>query len=81
MLQEITRRFSDSTEIAKHASSEGKKERNERKKKKSWYSSILYPTYKSRSSDFRKIFKDVPNTETLIVGMYFYKLLNDNNSS
>lgn len=37
-----------------------------RSKKKSWYSS-LYPTYKSRSEDFKKLFKDLPDDERLIV--------------
>jgi hypothetical protein len=37
------------------------------KKKSSWYN-VLYPTYKSRSEDFKRIFKDVPPEERLIVG-------------
>ncbi|GBP54093.1 GRAM domain-containing protein 1B [Eumeta japonica] len=37
-----------------------------RAKKKSWYSAF-YPTYKSRSEDFKKLFKDVPDDERLIV--------------
>lgn len=37
------------------------------KKKSSWYN-VLYPTYKSRSEDFKRIFKDVPSEERLIVG-------------
>jgi hypothetical protein len=37
------------------------------KKKSSWYN-VLYPTYKSRSEDFKRIFKDVPPDERLIVG-------------
>ncbi|XP_021923999.1 GRAM domain-containing protein 1B-like isoform X2 [Zootermopsis nevadensis] len=36
------------------------------KKKSSWYN-VLYPTYKSRSEDFKRIFKDVPSEERLIV--------------
>lgn len=37
------------------------------KKKSSWYN-VLYPTYKSRSEDFKRIFKDVPQDERLVVG-------------
>jgi hypothetical protein len=29
---------------------------------------MLNPTYKSRSEDFRKTFKDIPKDERLIVG-------------
>ena len=39
----------------------------ERAKKKAWYS-VLYPSYKSRSEDFKKLFKDVPDEERLVVG-------------
>jgi hypothetical protein len=39
----------------------------ERAKKKAWYN-VLYPSYKSRSEDFKKLFKDVPDDERLIVG-------------
>jgi len=31
---------------------------------------VLSPTYKSRSEDFKRIFKDIPNTERLIVGEF-----------
>ena len=41
-------------------------EANEVKKKSSWYN-VLYPTYKSRSEDFKRIFKDVPDDERLVV--------------
>lgn len=37
-----------------------------RTKKKSWYNS-LYPTYKSKSDDFKRLFKDLPDDERLIV--------------
>ncbi|KAF2903329.1 hypothetical protein ILUMI_02855 [Ignelater luminosus] len=36
------------------------------KKKSSWYNA-LYPTYKSKSEDFKRIFKDVPDDERLVV--------------
>ncbi|KAH9636261.1 hypothetical protein HF086_009457, partial [Spodoptera exigua] len=37
-----------------------------RTKKKSWYNA-LYPTYKSKSDDFKRLFKDLPDDERLIV--------------
>ncbi|XP_064072254.1 protein Aster-B-like [Vanessa tameamea] len=37
-----------------------------RAKKKSWYNS-LYPTYKSKCEDFKRLFKDLPDEERLIV--------------
>ncbi|XP_063826548.1 protein Aster-A-like isoform X2 [Ostrinia nubilalis] len=40
-----------------------------RSKKKSWYNA-LYPTYKSKSDDFKRLFKDLPDDERLIVGQY-----------
>ncbi|KAL5281948.1 GRAMD1B family protein [Megaselia abdita] len=39
---------------------------SQRVKKKSWYSAI-YPCYKSRSDDFKKLFKEVPSDERLVV--------------
>lgn len=39
----------------------------EKAKKKAWYS-VLYPSYKSRAEDFKKLFKDVPDDERLVVG-------------
>uniref|UniRef100_A0A336LMA2 CSON003315 protein n=1 Tax=Culicoides sonorensis TaxID=179676 RepID=A0A336LMA2_CULSO len=38
----------------------------EKAKKKSWYS-VLYPSYKSRCEDFKKLFKEVPDDDRLIV--------------
>ncbi|XP_029636054.1 protein Aster-B isoform X4 [Octopus sinensis] len=37
-----------------------------KRKSSSWYS-VLSPTYKSRSEDYKKIFKEIPNDERLIV--------------
>ncbi|XP_032516951.1 protein Aster-B-like isoform X1 [Danaus plexippus] len=37
-----------------------------RSKKKSWYNS-LYPTYKSKCDDFKRLFKELPDDERLIV--------------
>ncbi|XP_034474969.1 protein Aster-B isoform X2 [Drosophila innubila] len=39
---------------------------SERAKKKSWYN-VIYPNYKSRAEDFKKLFKEVPIDERLIV--------------
>lgn len=65
-------RSSDSADLNK--SHENKKEArsgDRSKKKSSWYN-VLYPTYKSRSEDFRRIFKDVPDDERLVVGKYCF---------
>ncbi|CAG9771072.1 unnamed protein product [Ceutorhynchus assimilis] len=43
-----------------------KKDSGRIKKKSSWFNS-LYPTYKSRSEDFKKLFIDVPGEERLVV--------------
>ncbi|XP_034253149.1 protein Aster-B-like isoform X3 [Thrips palmi] len=72
--QDNVSRGSDSSQadISRSVSHESGKERKESrgsdrsKKKSSWYN-ILYPTYKSRSKDFNRIFKDVPPEERLIV--------------
>nr|CAD7604613.1 unnamed protein product [Timema genevievae] len=60
-------------ELSRSLSHESNKDRKESsrnsdrsKKKSSWYTA-LYPTYKSRSEDFRRIFKDVPPEERLVV--------------
>lgn len=45
----------------------------ERAKKKSWYS-VLYPSYKSRTEDFKKLFKEVPDDERLVVGKYKHSI-------
>lgn len=51
------------------------KSQEPRTKKKSWYNA-LYPTYKSRAEDFKRIFKDIPDDERLIVGQYIETYLN-----
>ncbi|KAJ3627498.1 hypothetical protein MTP99_014872 [Tenebrio molitor] len=50
------------------SSSSSNKDRKEArgKKKSSWFNSF-YPTYKSRSGDFKRIFKEVPDDERLVV--------------
>uniref|UniRef100_A0A6I8PJR8 GRAM domain containing 1B n=1 Tax=Ornithorhynchus anatinus TaxID=9258 RepID=A0A6I8PJR8_ORNAN len=37
------------------------------KKSQSWYNVSIKPTYKQRNEDFRKLFKQLPDTERLIV--------------
>ncbi|XP_077280305.1 protein Aster-B isoform X2 [Temnothorax americanus] len=67
--QDIISRSSDSADLNKSSTHESKKEARSSdrgKKKSSWYN-VLYPTYKSRSEDFRRIFKDVPDDERLVV--------------
>ncbi|XP_012526983.1 protein Aster-B [Monomorium pharaonis] len=64
----LANRSSDSADLNK-SSHENKKETrssDRSKKKSSWYN-VLYPTYKSRSEDFKRIFKDVPDDERLVV--------------
>lgn len=51
----------------KESSREGKSGEKDKKNKKSWYS-VLSPTYKSRSEDLKRLFKDLPSDERLIVG-------------
>ena len=43
----------------------------QRAKKTSWYNA-LYPSYKSRSEDFKKIFNSLPPGERLIVGEFIF---------
>ncbi|XP_071575729.1 protein Aster-B isoform X1 [Temnothorax nylanderi] len=67
--QDIISRSSDSADLNKSLTHESKKEArssDRSKKKSSWYN-VLYPTYKSRSEDFKRIFKDVPDDERLVV--------------
>lgn len=49
-----------------NTSSKVRSDTNLRAKKSSWYNA-LYPTYKSRSEDFKKIFTALPQDERLIV--------------
>lgn len=39
-------------------------------KKRMWYQQIFSASYKSRSGDFKKIFKELPSKERLLVGNY-----------
>ena len=54
-----------SSELSGQASSQGGSN-GKGGKKKSWYNA-LYPTYKSRADDFKKIFSALPQEEKLIV--------------
>ncbi|KAK0178293.1 hypothetical protein PV328_002257 [Microctonus aethiopoides] len=65
---EPANRSSDSTCRSSATDIRNKKGRStgRSKKKSSWYN-VLYPTYKSRSEDFKRIFKDVPDDERLVV--------------
>lgn len=47
-------------------SSPGGSKLADRAKKKAWYN-VIYPSYKSRAEDFRKLF-NVPEDERLVVG-------------
>lgn len=42
---------------------------SDKKSNKAWYK-MLNPTYKSRSEDLKRLFKDLPSDERLIVGEY-----------
>jgi hypothetical protein len=41
-------------------------------KKRMWYQQIFSTSYKSRSGDFKKLFKDLPGRERLLVGKFRY---------
>ncbi|XP_057338129.1 protein Aster-B-like [Microplitis mediator] len=66
-LLEPANRSSDSTEPGRSTTEIRKEARTDRSKKKSSWYNVLYPTYKSRSEDFKRIFKDVPDDERLVV--------------
>uniref|UniRef100_A0A6P7FYF8 Protein Aster-B isoform X3 n=1 Tax=Diabrotica virgifera virgifera TaxID=50390 RepID=A0A6P7FYF8_DIAVI len=63
---EITPPQDYKSELTNSTNSSKEKREGRGKKKSSWFNS-LYPTYKSRSEDFKKIFKDVPDVERLVV--------------
>lgn len=48
------------------SSSKSSKSGEKKKKQSSWYN-MLNPTYKSRSDDFKRLFKELPEAERLIV--------------
>ncbi|GFT43211.1 protein Aster-B [Nephila pilipes] len=63
-LQKTPDTSSSKTDITK--SEKLKSSEKKEKKKSSWYN-MLNPTYKSRSDDFKRLFKDLPDSERLIV--------------
>ncbi|XP_069702511.1 protein Aster-B-like isoform X3 [Periplaneta americana] len=65
-IPEVTRSLSHEGSASKDRTKESSRGSDRTKKKSSWYN-VLYPTYKSRSEDFKRIFKDVPPEERLIV--------------
>lgn len=68
--------MSESTESSKQSALDEKKlskSSDRSKKKPAWYFALM-PTYKSRSEDFKRIFKDVPDDERLVVGKKIAKM-------
>ncbi|XP_055522744.1 protein Aster-B [Wyeomyia smithii] len=62
---------SSSTKQDKSLDKTGKSQKNltERAKKTPWYNAI-YPSYKSRTEDFKKLFKDVPTDDDRLIVDY-----------
>ena len=48
----------------------------EKAKKKNWYN-VIYPSYKSRSDDFKKLFS-IPEDERLLVGKFHTYAFSEN---
>lgn len=46
---------------------------SDRVKRKAWYNAI-YPSYKTRSETFKRLFKDVPDDQRLIVGGFSFQI-------
>lgn len=42
---------------------------SDRVKRKSWYN-VIYPSYKTRAETFKKLFRDVPDDQRLIIGIF-----------
>ncbi|XP_041918844.1 protein Aster-B isoform X8 [Alosa sapidissima] len=55
-----------SVQTARSSGKNSKSHKRLSKKSQSWYN-VLSPTYKQRNEDFRKLFKQLPDTERLIV--------------
>ncbi|XP_037395929.1 protein Aster-B isoform X10 [Pygocentrus nattereri] len=62
--QLVTRTYS--VQSTRSSSKNSKSHKRLSKKSQSWYN-VLSPTYKQRNEDFRKLFKQLPDTERLIV--------------
>lgn len=66
---EISNKSQDDLKDSKKSSSSSSGTKlAERAKKKAWYN-VIYPTYKSRSEDYKKLF-NVPDIERLVVGEF-----------
>lgn len=68
---ELVRSTSQVSQVSQ-TSGEGKERKESRssdraKKKSSWYHALT-PSYKSRSEEFKRYFKEMPQDERLIVG-------------
>ncbi|XP_065117369.2 protein Aster-B isoform X4 [Paramisgurnus dabryanus] len=64
--QAVQRTYSQSIHNTRPAGKNSKSLKRLSKKSQSWYN-VLSPTYKQRNEDFRKLFKQLPDTERLIV--------------
>ncbi|XP_003747522.1 protein Aster-C [Galendromus occidentalis] len=49
------------------APTDSSRKKSKKSRKSAWYNVLISPTYKSKCEDFRRIFKDVPEGEMLIV--------------
>ncbi|GAB6027433.1 hypothetical protein CHUAL_001696 [Chamberlinius hualienensis] len=59
-------RTADSSNSCKDVSIRDKKSSDKKRKSSSWYN-VLNPTYKSKTEDFKRLFRDLPDSERLIV--------------
>ncbi|XP_051765345.1 protein Aster-B isoform X13 [Ctenopharyngodon idella] len=64
--QAVQRTYSQSLHTTRPGGKNSKSHKRLSKKSQSWYN-VLSPTYKQRNEDFRKLFKQLPDTERLIV--------------
>uniref|UniRef100_A0AAY4A7S3 VASt domain-containing protein n=1 Tax=Denticeps clupeoides TaxID=299321 RepID=A0AAY4A7S3_9TELE len=64
--QVVQRTYSQSVHTTRSGGKNSKSHKRLSKKSQSWYN-VLSPTYKQRNEDFRKLFKQLPDTERLIV--------------
>ncbi|XP_055342240.1 protein Aster-B-like isoform X2 [Paramacrobiotus metropolitanus] len=60
----VVRHNSDASSIASSAGKSGKS--SDKKRQQRWYQS-LYPTYKQRSEEFRRLFPSIPEGERLLI--------------
>ncbi|XP_051971792.1 protein Aster-B-like [Xyrauchen texanus] len=64
--QAVQRTYSQTLHTTRPGGKNSKSHKRLSKKSQSWYN-VLSPTYKQRNEDFRKLFKQLPDTERLIV--------------